>query len=265
MTNATESDPAAPVGQELVGATLVLTIRAPRRRNALSSAVRAGIHAGLSRADTDHEIRSVVLTGDGSTFSAGGDFVEDFGPLASGSRQDANDVIDAYFSLFDHIERCRVPVITAVNGGAIGGGLELVMASDLAVAADTATFAPIEGRAVGAPSGWTLLRAAERLTHKFASELVLTGAVVDAHAALSWGVVNRVVPPSDLMSTALRWGEAVAANSAHAVTASKTYLHDHTRAADPAVVRDLVVAAFATPESAAAIARFFDTSGAEDR
>ena len=248
---------AGSVGEVLIGSTLVLTIQAQHRRNSLSAAVRQGLHAGLARADDEAGVRAVVITAEGRTFSSGGDFIEDFGPLASGSRGDAWEVVGGYFRLFDHIERCRVPVIAAVNGPAIGGGLEVIMASDLAVAVDTATFAPIEGRAVGTPSGWTLLRAAERLDHKVASELLLTGSIIDAETALSWGLVNRLVPPDELMSAALRWGEAIAGVSAHAVNQSKRYLREQARTFDADVVRELVVEAFATQESKDAIAGFF--------
>lgn len=246
------------VRQKLIDATLVLTIDAPARRNSLGAVVRDGLHAGLARAEADDSVRAVVVTAAGPVFSSGGDFVEDFGPVASGSRDDAAAMIDAYYSLFARVETCAVPVIAAVGGAAIGGGLELVMASDLAVASEDATFAPIEGRAVGTPSGWTLLRAADRLPHRVAAELVLTGEVVDASTALSWGVVNRVVPASDLLDHALAWGAAIARNSPHAVAASKAYLRERSRNGDPDAIRDLVVAAFATPESVAAIRGFSD-------
>jgi len=113
------------------------------------------------------------------------------------------------------------PVIAAVNGTALGGGTELVLASDLAVAADTASFGlPEISRGIFAAAGG-VLRLPEQLPRKVAMRLILTGDAMSAEDALRWGLVNEVVPAADVLPTALALAGRIAANAPLAVQASK--------------------------------------------
>lgn len=246
------------VTADLRGSALVLAIRAASRRNALSSTVRQQIHEGLDAAERDPRVRAVVVCGEPGIFSSGGDITEDFARVSYGSPDEISHMIGEYFGLFEHIERCEVPVIAAVDGLALGGGLELVVACDLAVASRTSTFAPVEARAVGTPSGWTLLRLSQRMGVKELSKMLMTGTFLDADEALRLGLVNEVVDSDDVLPTALEWVEQIAAGSAVAVAETKAYLRTVSRSHDPEVLRAMVVRAFGTEESRKRIASFIE-------
>jgi enoyl-CoA hydratase len=112
------------------------------------------------------------------------------------------------------------PVIAAVNGAAVGGGFELALACDLVVAADTARFGlPEVKRGLLAGGGGTLL--GTRLPLSLALEVALTGELIDAQRAASWGLVNRVVPAAELLDAALGLAQTIAANGPLAVRMTK--------------------------------------------
>jgi enoyl-CoA hydratase len=111
-------------------------------------------------------------------------------------------------------------VIAAVNGAAVGGGFELALACDLVVAADTARFGlPEVKRGLMAGGGGTLL--GTRLPLSLALEVALTGELIDAQRAATWGLVNRVVPPADLLETAIGLAQTIAANGPLAIRMTK--------------------------------------------
>ena len=210
-----EQEPA--VRTERVGATLVITLNRPRARNAVDADVAARVADALEAADFDRDIRCVVLTGAGDkAFSAGADLKA----LGRGERPLAPGREHYGFAGFVR-HPISTPVIAAVNGPALGGGTELVLASDLAVAADTATFGlPEISRGIFAAAGG-VLRLPEQLPRKVAMQLILTGEPMSAQDALRWGLVNDVVPAADVLPAALRLAEKVAANAPLAVQASK--------------------------------------------
>jgi crotonobetainyl-CoA hydratase len=113
------------------------------------------------------------------------------------------------------------PIVAAVNGTAFGGGTELVLACDLAVAADTASFGLPEVRRGLIAAAGGLVRLPEQLPRKVAMQLILTGRPIDAATALRWGLVNEVVSPEHVLETALALAHQVAANAPLAVQASK--------------------------------------------
>jgi enoyl-CoA hydratase len=124
------------------------------------------------------------------------------------------------------VERCYPkPIVAAVNGAAVGGGLGIVLACDLAVAAEHATFGlpEVKRGLVGAGSG---SRTALRLPPAVALELILTGDPMDAARALHFGLVNRVVPAAGVLPTALALAEVIAANGPLAVRISKEIVYD---------------------------------------
>ncbi|NEK87396.1 crotonase/enoyl-CoA hydratase family protein [Blastococcus saxobsidens] len=210
-----EQEPA--VRTERVGATLVVTLNRPRARNAVDSDVATRVADALEAADADRDVRCVVLTGAGDkAFSAGAD-LKALGrgehPLAPGRE---------HYGFAGFVRHpISTPVIAAVNGPALGGGTELVLASDLAVAADTATFGlPEISRGIFAAAGG-VLRLPEQLPRKVAMRLILTGEPMSAEDALRWGLVNDVVPAAEVLPAALRLAEKVAGNAPLAVQASK--------------------------------------------
>ncbi|HVR95066.1 MAG TPA: enoyl-CoA hydratase-related protein, partial [Thermoanaerobaculia bacterium] len=127
---------------------------------------------------------------------------------------------------FAAIRRCPVPLVAAVNGAAIGGGCELMLACDLTVAAETATFSHPEvrrGIIPGCGATWTLPRV---IGVPRAKEMILTGRTVAAAEALGWGLVNRVVPEPEVLPAARALAEAIASNGPVAVRNARRALDE---------------------------------------
>jgi enoyl-CoA hydratase len=192
------------------GAVGVCTLHRPERRNALTPALLAELHAAIGAFDADEEVRAIVLTGTDPAFCAG----LDLAALAAGER----------FGVGDGHQRgalphTATPVIAAVNGPAVTGGLELVLACDLVLASDRATFADTHAR-VGVVPGWgmsVLLPAA--IGARRALEMSLSGNYIDATTAASWGLANRVVPHEELLPAAIALGADIAGGHADASAA----------------------------------------------
>lgn len=196
---------------ELVGGSLVVTINRPEARNALNGEVGQGLVDALARAESDNEIRSIVLTGAGDrTFCAG----LDLKALSKG--ENLAPVMQALDGLLDF----RKPLLGAVNGSCLGGGFEVMMRCDLVVAAAGVNFGlPEVKRGLFAAGGGTRLPL--RLPIARALELALTGDPIPAEEALRWGLVNRVVPPDGLLAAALALAGRVNANAPLALQTTK--------------------------------------------
>ncbi|MFQ3595265.1 MAG: enoyl-CoA hydratase [Sphingomonadaceae bacterium] len=187
---------------EISGAVALVTLNRPEAMNALSRALRSELAAAMRALDADDGVRAVVLTGAGErAFTAGLDLKElgsDAGAMGDTveTSPDANPV--------KAVEQCRKPVIGAINGVAITGGFELALACDVLIASSNARFADTHAR-VGIMPGWGLSQKLARLVGiARAKELHFTGNFLDAETAERWGLVNRVVSPSELLPTARR-------------------------------------------------------------
>ena len=201
------------------GRTLLITINRVKASNSINAEVHQLIGQALEHAEREPEIRAVVLTGAGErVFCAGAD-------LKALGTQGGEGVLPAdtkhwgFAGMVDH--PIGVPIIAAVQGSALGGGTELALASDLIVAADTASFGlPEVHRGLMAAAGG-VFRLTESLPKHVALELILTGEPMPAADALRWGFVNRVVPQAQVLDAALELAEKVAACAPVAVQASK--------------------------------------------
>ncbi|MDF5756951.1 enoyl-CoA hydratase/isomerase family protein [Spongiactinospora sp. TRM90649] len=199
--------------------------------NTLGRAMRARLVELLTELDRDPEIRCLVLTGTGTTFTAGADLREN---RALHSPADADgERVEAFLGDFDRVlcavEDFRTPVIAAVNGAAVGGGLELAMACDIRLAASDAVFVAA-GVNVGLIANfWRLTRIVGLGPAK---EILLTGERYGAEEALRWGLVTGVHAPADLLPAALAKAERVASRpplSAEATKACANLAHGLTR------------------------------------
>ncbi|HMG56723.1 MAG TPA: enoyl-CoA hydratase-related protein, partial [Kofleriaceae bacterium] len=182
----------------------VLTLDRPKTRNALGPAEWHALGRHLSFIAADETVRVVVLTGAGAVFSAGGDLSAMQAP-ASGPRASLVDLLLAMHEL-------GKPIIAMVNGPALAGGLGLMVACDLVIAADTATFGMTE-IAVGL---WPMMITAEitrSVGRKTALEMMLTGRKLDAREALACGLVTRVVPAAELEAATARLAGELAERS----------------------------------------------------
>jgi crotonobetainyl-CoA hydratase len=198
------------------GQVRVLTLNRPQTRNAINSTLGAALHEAIIAADTDTGVRCLVVTGAGDlAFSAGGDMKE----MASTDGPDMGGGARVITQALQH--RPVKPLIAAVNGLAFGGGLELVLACDLAVSAEHATFALPEVRRGVIASGGGLVHLPRLVGPRRALQLILTGTPINAATALAWGLVNEVVPSGTEVAVALDLARTIAANAPLSVRYSK--------------------------------------------
>ncbi|KRE56055.1 enoyl-CoA hydratase [Arthrobacter sp. Soil736] len=200
------------------GHVLIVTLNRPEARNAINLDVMIGVGEALELAEADSNIWVVIITGAGEkSFCAGADLKA----AASGELTSDNDRIRRWgFAGYVH-HHISKPTIAAVNGFALGGGTEIVLASDLAVAAEHATFGlPEVKRGIYAGAGGAF-RLGQQIPKKAAMEVILTGQPITAARALELGLVNRVVPAESVLDAALELAEAICANAPLAVQASK--------------------------------------------
>jgi len=202
---------------ELEGPVAWLTIQRPDSRNALSKDVREGLRDGIRRFNDDDAARVLVITGSGDkAFCAGGDLKE---MAQTALRVPPPDFMPMMGRNID----VPKPTIAAVNGVAYAGGFALTQFCDLCVAADTARFAVTEVK-VGRGSPWAT-PLSWMLPSRIAMQILLTGDPIDAHRARELGLVNEVVPPSDLHTATQALAERIAANAPLSVMASKKTVH----------------------------------------
>ena len=213
------SDRSPAVRVTSTGHTLIATIDRPAALNAVNQAVWDGLGDAVERADRDPEIRALVITGAGErAFCAGADLKaiarHEF-RSATDSRRDAW----GFAGVVTH--PISKPVIAAVNGMALGGGWEIVLSCDLVVASENARFGLPEVRHGLIAGGGGALRLPHRLPPVLAMEILLTGESIDVHRAASLGLVNAVVPQTDVLTKALDLAARTAANAPLAVQATK--------------------------------------------
>lgn len=197
------------------GQTALLTIARPDRLNALRAQTIDELVDGLKSAWSDTRVRSVVLTGAGEkAFSAGGDVKQwaetgNYGPSNTGRFE--------ILSLYKLIREIPLPVIAAVNGLAVGGGHVLHVVCDVSLAAESARFGQVGPRTGSFDAGLGSAYLARVIGEKRAREMWFRCRQIDAQKALAWGLVNEVVPASELMNVALEWAKDVNSLSPTAV------------------------------------------------
>ncbi|MFN3875968.1 MAG: enoyl-CoA hydratase/isomerase family protein [Flavobacteriales bacterium] len=197
-----------------------LTINRPDQLNALNRATIDELDRALKEAEADRSVRVLIITGSGpKAFVAGADIKE----FAHFSVEEGKALsADGHRKLFDHVERLGKPVIAAVNGFALGGGLELAMSCHIRVASDNARLGlPEVG--LGVIPGYGGTQRLARLVGKGkALEMILLGSagMIKADEALQWGLVNHVVPQDQLLSRCAELAAAIAKNSPTALAAA---------------------------------------------
>ena len=172
----------------------VLTLNRPRQYNAMSAEMIEALHAALDALARDTATRVVVITGAGKAFSGGHDLKE----MRALPRERAQALFASCSAMMQKITALPQPVIAAVNGLATAAGCQLVAQCDLAVAASNAHFA-VSGVNLGLFCSTPSVALSRNVGRKRAAEMLFTGDFVSAHQAEAWGLVNRVVPPEQLM------------------------------------------------------------------
>jgi enoyl-CoA hydratase len=209
-----------PVLTERRDGVLLITLNRPEARNAVNLAVAEGIAAALDALDADAELGVGILTGAGKGFSAG----MDLKAFVAGQRPW---VADRGFAGI--VQRAaRKPLIAAVEGFAVAGGLEIALACDLIVAAADARLGIPEVKRSLVATGGALLRLPRRLPYGIAMELALTGDTITAQRAYELGLVNRVTDSGEAVAAALELAAAIAQNGPLALDATKAILQQQT-------------------------------------
>ncbi|HYG41796.1 MAG TPA: crotonase/enoyl-CoA hydratase family protein [Bordetella sp.] len=191
----------------------VITINRPQARNAVTLAVARGIAAALDELDSRDDLRIGILTGAAGTFCAGMD-------LKGFLRGERPSIEGRGFGGLT-AKPPRKPLIAAVEGYALAGGFELVLACDLVVAADNAQFGVPEVKRGLAATAGGLVRLPRQLPYRIALELALTGDMFPARRAYEYGLINRLVPAGEALAQARQLAYSIAANGPLSVAASK--------------------------------------------
>ena len=198
------------------GHVATITLDRPERRNAVDPETSQAMADAIVEIEADHEIRVAIVTGAGDVFCAGADLAA----VAAGRTREIIDVEPGGFCGLVRSER-RTPVIAAVNGHALAGGFELMLACDLVVAAADAEFGlPEVSRGIMAGAGG-LVRLMQAVAPKRALELIMTGDRITAPEAHELGLVNRVVERAEVLAEARALADRVAANAPVAVRESR--------------------------------------------
>jgi enoyl-CoA hydratase/carnithine racemase len=203
-------------------AVRVLTMNRPEKRNALNSELTQALFDGLRQADKDEGIGCVVLTGAGPGFCAGADLAEFKAlqdPQAADKRSELTMELHRVFS------KISKPIVTAINGAAMGGGAGLALAGDIAVMAQGAKLGYPEAKH-GIVAAIVMANLVRQIGRKAAFELVSLGEPIGAERALQLGMVNRVVPDSEVLAHSVSVAEKLAAVARPAMAETKRLFHE---------------------------------------
>jgi enoyl-CoA hydratase len=243
--------------RERRGAVEILTLNRPDKRNALNTALRTALIAALDELAGDVGVRVIVLTGAGDrAFVAGADVTEFTGRdvAAQAATMQARRV-------YDVVAASERPLVAAINGACLGGGLELALACDIRIASTTARFGQPEVNLGLIPGGGATQRLPRVVGLGAALRLILTGEPGDAAEALRMGLVEEVTEPEDCLERAIAVAERIARNSPVAVAAARRATRAALGlplAAGLDLERAAFLAAFAAEDRAEGIAAFLE-------
>lgn len=221
----TASAPSPTVTVEVRNHVAFVTLARPDVANTMNLEFGHDILAAALRVEADPEVRAVVLTGSGKNFCFGGDLR---GMVSSGDDVEGflRELTTHLHAAIVHFTRMDAPVVAAVNGTAAGAGLGLVLMSDIAVAGTGSKFAPAYTGVGLTPDGSTTFLLSRAIGYKRAMELFLTNRVLTADEALAWGLVNQVVADEEILATATKIAERLAAGPMRAFGQVKRLLAD---------------------------------------
>lgn len=211
MTNTSESI----ILYEQQGGVAIITLNRPKAYNALSRALSDGIVDCLQKAENEDSVKVIILTGNGKAFSAGVDLKE----LTNNP-----EVLKDDTALINAITSRKKPMIGAINGFTMTGGLELALNCDFLYACENAIFADTHCK-VGIMPTWGMSQKLPRLIgYGRAKEMSLSSRKIDAQTALSWGLVNRVFPADQLLEEAIKLATEIAGNNDTVVKGMKSLI-----------------------------------------
>ena len=231
---------------EIGDGVAVVTLNRPAKLNAMTPAMAEALVAAVAECNASDAVRCLVVTGAGDkAFCAGSDITTLDGYATPWDFRNREDYCDA-------LRACRKPVVAAINGYALGGGLETAMACDIRIASASARFAAPEIK-LGWIGGGGM---AAGLTHSVgasnAALMLMTGDMIDADRALGWGLVSEVIAPEALMARAMEIARTIASRAPIAAETAKLNLHAaRSMPIDAAIAyeRDLQAVCFATDDA----------------
>jgi enoyl-CoA hydratase len=202
----------------IADAVATITINRPSQLNALNKQTIDELNQALTEVENNSEVRAIILTGSGDkAFVAGADIKE----FANFSIEEGKLLsAEGHIKLFNHVENLTKPVIAAVNGFALGGGLELAMSAHIRIASETAKLGLPEVTLGVIPGYGGTQRLAQLVGKGKAFELIMTGGMIEANEAHAWGLVNQVVAPELLMETCTKLAAKIVRNSPKAIAAA---------------------------------------------
>ena len=198
------------------GRIAVMTFNRPQALNSMTREMLIGMDAAFDDFNADPELLVAILTGAGDrAFCAGMDLMDALPAIAAGDSMGYEDPVRRPF------DKIFKPIIAAVNGICVAGGVEFMLGTDLRIAAETASFGLAEVRWGVIPAGGSHIRLPRQIPWAVAMELLLTGDTIDARRACEVGLVNRVVPRERLMDEALALADKICRNGPLAVRTAK--------------------------------------------
>jgi enoyl-CoA hydratase len=235
-----------------------VTINRPKALNALNVETLEELVETFEEMGDDPKVGGVILTGEGEkAFVAGADIAE---MLEMGVRE-AHDFSSLGQETLDMIETLEKPVIAAVNGYALGGGLEIAMACDIILASEKSRFGQPEVKLGTLPGFGGTQRLVRRVGMHLAKEIIFSGLMFDAHRALAMGLINGVYPPEQLMDAAIKMMKTIMANGPVAVALAKSAINngaDLNISTGLIIERDAFAQTFATSDQKEGMKAFLD-------
>lgn len=203
------------VTQDFQNHVALIELNRPKELNALNIRLMEELRDALVQLDANSKVRAIIITGNEKAFAAGADIKE----MAGKSAVDM--LIEDRFTAWDQIRKTKKPMIAAVSGFALGGGCELAMTCDMIVASESAKFGQPEIKIGVIPGAGGTQRLTKAIGKARAMEMVLTGKMITADEALSFGLINKVVPVESYMQAALSLAAEIAQMSPVAVQLGK--------------------------------------------
>lgn len=237
----------AAVNYEKRGAVAWITLNRPEQKNILNAEMFVLLRDAWAQLRDDDEVRVAVLTGAGTEdFCCGGDLGSVI-PLWMGNKQPENDIERELLADMGIVDKCMLkdrplykPVIGAFNGRTLGGGAEILQATDVRIASEHAVFGFPEPKSGICPGAGSMVRLARQIPYAHAMKLLMTAEPVDAKTALDYGLISEVVPADQLLARAEALAETLAANAPLALQAIKrTVLESHTEDWEQAFAREM--------------------------
>lgn len=233
-----------PVLLQIDGPVATVTLNRPERRNAVNAELCAAMIRAFGQIEADPAIRATILTGAGAVFCAGMD-------LKAFSEGHGDAILFGPHGFAGFVKRQRTkPVIAAVQGAALAGGFEVMLACDMVIAATDATFGLPEAQLGLIAGAGGVMRLAQRIPRVRANEILLTGSPIDAQTAFDLGLLNAVLPADDVLPLARALATRIAANAPRSITESLTLSDAAFRATENWAENDQTLSNIGTSEDA---------------